>query len=107
MSARSVSLITVSVPTKKEGLEIAQKLLKEKHIACAQILGPVSSHFRWNGRISSAEEYILLCKTTRTKTRGAVKIIEELHSYSCPVIEILPVTISNAKTMQWLTESIL
>jgi periplasmic divalent cation tolerance protein len=107
MSSQSARLITVSVPTKKAGLVIAQELLSAKCIACAQVIGPVSSVFRWNGKIDKIQEYILLCKTTPQGSKNAVKKIKDLHSYTCPVIEIVPCTISSAKAMHWLKDCIL
>lgn len=107
MSPRSATLITVSVPTKEEGLSIAKELLSAKCIACAQVIGPVSSLFRWKGNIDTAQEYILQCKTTPRATKRAVRMMENLHSYDCPVIEVVPCTIANAQAALWLKESIL
>jgi periplasmic divalent cation tolerance protein len=41
-------MVYVTTSSKAEAEKIAQTLLKEHLIACANIIGPVSSHFHWN-----------------------------------------------------------
>lgn len=61
MSSYIVVFMTVS--DKKEATKIAQSLLKEKLIACANIVGPVSSLFWWKGKIDKASEFLVIMKS--------------------------------------------
>jgi periplasmic divalent cation tolerance protein len=56
-------IVLVTAQSKQEAEHIAQKLLEAKLIACANILGPVSSHFHWNGKIEQAEEFLVIMKS--------------------------------------------
>jgi len=52
-------IVLVTTASKKEADSIAKGLLDAKLIACANVLGPVSSHFHWSGKIETAEEFLL------------------------------------------------
>jgi periplasmic divalent cation tolerance protein len=100
-------LIVTSTSSKKEATKIIRELLVQRLIACAQIFGPVSSLYRWESKVVRSTEYTLICKTLSVATKKVVAVVEELHSYECPVIDVIPCTTANASGRRWLKESIL
>jgi periplasmic divalent cation tolerance protein len=56
-------LVLVTTASKEEAEKIAQRLLEDKLIACANIIGPVTSHFHWLGKIDCAEECLVVMKS--------------------------------------------
>ena len=64
-------LVLVTTASKIEAEKIAQKLLEDKLIACANIINPVTSHFHWSGKIDCAEECLVVMKS-RMDLFGAV-----------------------------------
>lgn len=82
----AVTLLYVPVPSKKVAESIASALLKKKLIACANILGPTVSLYKWKGKSERASEYILLLKTTAKSEKKARMLIEKLHPYECPCV---------------------
>ncbi len=95
------------VTAKSEAVKIAKSLLKEQLIACANILGPMQSLYRWKGRIEDLAEFLLLCKTTKKNFSAARKLIAKLHSYECPCIISLPIEDGNEKYLEWIRGSVL
>ena len=65
---------------------ILDVLLDERLIACGQLLGPMTSTFRWEGAIRHEQEWLALMKTTETAAAQALDRIAELHSYEVPEI---------------------
>lgn len=99
-------LLTVTVPSKAEAKLIIRALLAKKLIACGQIIGPTTSVYRWKGKIIESKEYILIAKTMSVAVKDSVDLLEEMHSYDCPVIEVLEVVKMNTKALSWLRGSI-
>jgi periplasmic divalent cation tolerance protein len=66
--------------------------VKKKLAACANILSPVTSIFRWKGRIEKSREALLIVKTTGRRYAALAKIIGSIHPYEVPEIIALKVT---------------
>jgi periplasmic divalent cation tolerance protein len=95
-------LILVTTATKQEAETIAQNLLEAKLIACANILGPVSSHFYWQGKIDHAEECLMLMKSRLNLFDAVAARVKELHSYEVPEILALPIVRGSEAYLDWL-----
>jgi periplasmic divalent cation tolerance protein len=92
----------VTVGGKQEAEKIAQQLLEEKLIACANILGPVSSHFHWAGKIDKAEEYLMLMKSRADLFEALSERVKALHSYEVPEVLALPILKGSKAYLDWL-----
>ena len=55
-------IVFVTTADKAEAEKISQVLLKERLIACANIINPVTSFFFWQGKIDRAEECLVVMK---------------------------------------------
>ena len=51
-------LVMITTSSREEAEKIAIALLEKKLIACANIFGPASSRFWWQGKIDKAEEWM-------------------------------------------------
>jgi periplasmic divalent cation tolerance protein len=96
-------IVLVTTASKQEAEKIAQRLLKQRLIACANIIGPVSSHFRWSGKLEKAEEYLILMKSRRDLFDKLVETVKALHSYEVPEILVLPVVGGSKDYLSWLS----
>jgi periplasmic divalent cation tolerance protein len=92
----------VTTPSKQEAKKIAQKLLKKRLIACANITGPVSSIFHWSGKIEHAEEYLVFMKSRKELFEKLAETVKALHSYEVPEILALPVVDGSRGYLEWL-----
>lgn len=98
----SYIVVMVTVGGKQEAEKIAQQLLEEKLIACANILGPVSSHFHWAGKIDKAEEYLMLMKSRADLFEALSERVKALHSYEVPEVLALPILKGSKAYLDWL-----
>jgi periplasmic divalent cation tolerance protein len=98
----SYVIVIVSTANKQEAEKIAAQLLEEKLIACANILGPVSSHFIWAGKIDQAEEYLVLMKSHLDLFEILTTRVKVLHSYEVPEVLALPVLKGSVAYLDWL-----
>jgi periplasmic divalent cation tolerance protein len=95
-------IVLVTTGSKQEAEKIAQHLLDSKLIACANIIGPVSSIFCWSGKVEKAEEYLTLMKSRRDLFEELSKTVKALHSYEVPEILAIPVVEGSNAYMKWL-----
>ena len=92
----------VTTSSKQEAEEIAQHLLRERLIACANIIGPVSSLFHWSGKIEKAEEYLIFMKSRKDLFEKVAETVKALHSYEVPEILALPIVKGSKAYIDWL-----
>jgi len=100
------TLVMVTASSREEAEKIATTLLERKLIACANILGPVSSRFWWQGKIDSAEEYIIFMKTKRELFDQVADSVKQLHSYEVPEIIALPIVEGAKPYLEWINSSL-
>jgi periplasmic divalent cation tolerance protein len=61
-------------------------LLRERLVACGNLIPGVQSRYFWEGEIQSDEEILMLMETTDENAPAAVARLRELHSYDVPKI---------------------
>ena len=81
-----ISLIYTTTPTREEALKIAHELLAERAIACANILGEMTSVYRWESQMHADPEWAMLLKTSASRVAAVTARIVSLHSYDCPCV---------------------
>lgn len=99
-------LILVTTANKQEADTIAQDLLAQKLIACANIVGPVSSYFHWSGKIEKAEEFLVLMKSRSDLFERIAVAVGKMHSYEVPEVLALPILASSQAYLSWLASSL-
>jgi periplasmic divalent cation tolerance protein len=95
-------IVLVTTANKQEAEKIVQHLLEARLIACANIVGPVSSHFHWSGKLEKTEEYLILMKSRRDLFAKLSEAVKALHSYEVPEILALPVVEVSKAYLDWL-----
>ena len=102
----SYVVVFVMVSDEKEATKIVHNLLKERLIACANIVGPVSSLFWWEGKIDKANEFLVIMKSRKNLFKKLSERMKELHSYEVPEVIALPVIEGLPSYLNWLDTSL-
>lgn len=95
-----------SCPDRREASRIAKALLTAHLAACVNIISGVESHFWWKGKIEKAPEVLLIIKTKASLVSKVMDKIAELHSYECPVIEVIAMEKMNLEAVKWMEEAL-
>jgi len=103
--AEHVQVVTTAA-TKQDAERIAHALVERRLAACAQVIGPIQSGYRWRGAIETAEEWQGWSKSRRELCTEIQRAIRALHSYEVPEILVLPVLDGDADYLAWLDEQV-
>ena len=85
---------------------IASELVKHKLAACAQISQPITSVYRWEGRIESSEEFRLTIKTAESLYSKVEAMIKQHHNYDVPQLVAVSMDQISDDYLAWFTESL-
>ena len=78
-------LMAMTTTDAREDAErLARDLVERRLAACVQVLGPISSTYRWRGAIETAEEWLCLIKTTGARFDSLAAHIETNHRLRDP-----------------------
>ena len=97
-------VVLIACGSEEEGLKIARSLIDERLAACVNILSPVRSIYRWEGKVCDEKEWLLIVKTRSQRFEAMKERVKALHSYSVPEIVSLPILEGDSSYLHWLTE---
>jgi len=95
----------VSAPDLKTARALARAALGARLIACANLIPQIESHYRWQGKIESGSEVLLVLKTQKAKLPALEKLILAKHPYDTPELLVLPLSAGNNRYLDWLAKS--
>ncbi|HEU5030017.1 MAG TPA: divalent-cation tolerance protein CutA [Spirillospora sp.] len=102
--AQSYVQVTTTTDARSEAAGLARSAVAERLAACAQLVGPIASTYWWEGEIESAEEWMVLFKTSADRFDELASLITEGHSYDTPEIIATPVVAGSMDYLAWITE---
>ena len=100
----AINLIYITAANADEAKTIARALVEERLAACANILGAMTSIYRWQGEIHEDQEVAMIIKTQTSLTAKAITRIKELHGYDCPCAVALAVDGGNPEFLDWIVK---
>jgi periplasmic divalent cation tolerance protein len=103
--ASNIRVAFVMAADEDEAARIGRALVEERLAACANIVGPVRSIYRWRGAIEDAREFMLIIKTQARLFDRLASRVKELHSYETPEIIALPLSAGWKPYLDWIFES--
>ena len=108
MSDSQVSIVSVysTFGSDEEARRIARQLVDERLAACANILAPCHSIYRWQGSIEEAAEVPVLFKTRADAADRLIARLGELHSYDVPAAVVWPIAQALPDYAQWVCEGV-
>ena len=105
MSNEKYIVVFITAETLEQCREITDALVGEKLVACVNIVPKVQSKFRWQGKIDSANESLLIVKTREALLDKVIASVKSHHSYAVPEIIALPIVGGNKDYLDWIDES--
>jgi periplasmic divalent cation tolerance protein len=103
MSDARVVLTTAG--SAEEARRIAHALVEQRLAACVNIVPQIESIYRWQGKVETAAEWLLVIKTTFERFSAVRDALAELHSYDVPECICLAVESGAQPYLDWLQQS--
>jgi periplasmic divalent cation tolerance protein len=99
-------IVLTTVGSEEEAQTIARTLVERQLAACVNILPRLRSIYRWQGKVETAEEWLLLIKTTSAAFDRVRSAIGELHSYDLPECVCLSIEDGSKDYLDWITSCV-
>ena len=98
-------VVLVTCGSEEEALKIANALVEEHLAACVNLVSPIRSIYRWEGKIWDEKEWLLIIKTQKKRFQELEKKVKSLHSYSVPEIISLPIVEGASSYLKCIREN--
>jgi periplasmic divalent cation tolerance protein len=82
----AVIAVLTNLPDSDSAFNLARELVNLRLAACANVLAPATSFYRWEGRDEQAVEYPVLIKSTQDRYPALERAIRSRHPYELPEI---------------------
>jgi len=103
---KSYIQITTTTQTKEQAQTIAEHLVETRLAACVQITGPITSIYRWKGKVENAQEWLCMIKTREDLFDDVEAAIKKMHSYETPEIIAVPIIKGSKEYLIWLDDEL-
>ena len=103
--ANDVRLILTTASSRDEAEQIARSLVDERLAACVNVIPGLTSIYRWKGETETADELLLLIKTSAANLDRLEAALRRLHSYEVPEFLVLTPESASEPYLNWLLQS--
>jgi len=100
----SAIIVITTTETQDEAKQIARTLVEARLAACVQVVGPITSIYRWEGAVEEAAEFLCLVKTRADLFDQVEAAIRDRHSYDVPEIVAVPIERGSEPYLDWLNQ---
>ena len=94
--------VSSTVDSEDAAHTLAGAVVGERLAASAQVIGPISSIYSWNGQLETAEEWLVLFKSRSDLFAELSALVQQLHPYDRPEVVAVPITAGARSYLDWM-----
>lgn len=98
-------IVLTATGSQEEAQKIAHALVESRLAACVNIVPQIESVYRWQGKVESAAEWLLVIKTQASLFEQVRDAVKELHSYELPECVMLEIAAGSSEYLQWIADN--
>ena len=98
--------VVTAVDSEEEAGNIAAAVVGQRLAASAQVIGPVSSSYLWNGDVAVSEEWLVLMTSRQDLFEELDAVIQQVHPYDVPELLAMPVVVGGRNYLEWLNSQL-
>ena len=102
----AVIAVLTNLPDSDSAFNLARELVSLRLAACANVLSPATSFYRWEGRDEQAVEFPVLIKSTRERYPALEQAIRARHPYELPEIIAWSVDAGLPAYLDWVEREV-
>ena len=95
-------VVLTTCATTEEAERLARALVTERLAACVNVVPQIRSFYRWKGELETADEFLLIIKSSRDLFAELKTELEKLHPYEVPEVLALPIVAGAENYLTWL-----
>ena len=99
-------LVLCTCPDQATAQNIAEQLVDKQLAACVSILPGLTSLYQWQGKRETAQEYLLLIKTSYAVYETLEQTLTALHPYELPEIIAVPIERGSTAYLDWISQQV-
>jgi periplasmic divalent cation tolerance protein len=103
MSENRPSLVQLftTVADREAALELARAAVEARVAACVQVIGPITSVYRWEGAVQEDTEFLCLMKGPEPGLDRLVSFVRQRHPYDTPELTAVPSAFVDERYLAW------
>ena len=98
----TVVVALTTAPDAGTATAIADRLLEERLIACANVLPGATSMYRWDGEVRTESEVVVVLKSIAGVRDRLTRRVIELHPYDVPEVLFLDTSGGSEAYLDWV-----
>lgn len=102
--SEAIVLVVTTVESAEDAEAIAKSLVDQCLAACVQVDGPITSHYRWAGKVEQATEFRLMIKSSRAAWPALKHKLAKMHPYDEPEIILCPIDDAAEGYRNWVID---
>ncbi len=99
-------IVLSTAGSEEEARKIARHLVEKQLAACVNIVPHIESIYRWQGKVESSREWLLVIKTSAERFASVHAAIAEVHSYDLPECVSLAIEDGSADYLEWIGDCV-
>ena len=103
--ADEILLAISTFPDADTASRVAQTLVEEKFVACANLIPAVHSIYRWKEEIETAGEVIVFFKTIQDRQAAFEEKLRSLHPYEVPELIFVKIDSGTPDYLCWVNDN--
>lgn len=103
---RSLVQLLTTFADREAALAVARAAVEARVAACGQLIGPITSVYRWEQAIRQEEEYMCVMKVPSESLEALTAFVRDRHPYDTPELTALPSTYVDERYLAWARESV-
>lgn len=106
MDPTALAIATTTFSQPSDASEMARRLVRENLAACAQVEGPIESHYRWKDQLLQETEWRLTIKTTAAAVPRLAEVVHQHHPYEQPQWVVVAVQSASEAYGSWVCDNV-
>jgi periplasmic divalent cation tolerance protein len=98
-------IVLTTLPADADTAAFARTIVEARLAACVNVLPPMESTYRWEGRVERESERQVIMKTARVCIEPLWERVRDLHPYDVPEFVVLPIVDGNDAYIRWIADS--
>ena len=99
-----VVVVLTTIGADADAVALARTLVDERLAACVNVLPPMTSVYRWQGRIDEDQERQIVIKTARKRVAALEQRLKQLHPYELPEFLVFSAAGGSEGYLRWVGE---